>query len=176
MKGRKEITMKKGLALLLSLALVICMIPATAVTAFADTAVPLTDSMVVFSTSSSVLYNGTNVAPTITVKPSASQTAEENKDYTISWTPATSGGNLAAGTYAATVTAKETSTLIKGQVTKNFVVEKVDFNKATLVYTGTTDTSKFSGFDKLKVGDPVTQIATDAVKVTQNGIVIEKSL
>lgn len=169
--------MKKGLALLLSLALVICMIPATAVTAFADTApVPLTDSMVVFSTSSSVLYNGANVAPKITVTPSASQTATENRDYTVSWNPTTSNGNLDAGTYAATVTAKEGSKVLTGSVTKNFVVEKVDFNKATLVYTGNTDTSFFTGFDKLKVGEKVEKITTTDVKVTQNGTEIANSL
>ena len=168
--------MKKGLAILLSLALVICMIPATAVTAFAaNEPTQLNTGMIVFDTSSTVLYDGNNHIPGISVK--NGDTTINSNEYTVAWSPTVDNNAvLAAGTYTVTVTANSGATAISGSAQKSFVVEKVDFNKATLVYTGNTDTSKFSGFDKLKVGDAVTQITTDAVKVTQNGIVIEKRL
>lgn len=168
--------MKKGLALLLSLALVICMIPATAVTAFAaNEPTQLNTGMIVFDASSTVLYDGNNHIPSISVR--NGDTTINSNEYTVAWSPAVDNNTvLAAGTYTVTVTANSRATAISGSAQKSFVVEKVDFNKATLVYTGNTDTSNFIGFDKLKVGDAVEKIGMNDVKVTQNGTEIANSL
>ena len=59
MKGRKEREMKKTLAILLSLALVVCMIPATASVAFGA------EGLVVTLAAEEVDYNGSRQAPSI---------------------------------------------------------------------------------------------------------------
>lgn len=59
MKGQKEREMKKTLSILLSLALVVCMIPATASVAFGA------EGLVVTLTAYEVEYNGTRQAPRI---------------------------------------------------------------------------------------------------------------
>ena len=73
MKGRKEREMKKTLAILLSLALVVCMIPATASVAFG--AMATVDSVTIGGVSYKVTiseniftYDGTSQGPKVTVK------------------------------------------------------------------------------------------------------------
>lgn len=59
--------MKKILSILLSFALVICMLPASAVTAFADT-ISLKDDMITLSPASGTYTGATIATPTVTVK------------------------------------------------------------------------------------------------------------
>lgn len=72
--------MKKTLAILLSLALVICMLPGAA---FADDTIDLSGATITLS-NTSVVYNGQKQVPTVTVKV-GDTVLEENKDYTLSW-------------------------------------------------------------------------------------------
>ena len=83
--------MKKTLAILLSLALVICMMPAAAATAWADTTT-LTDANVTLSPESA-LYTGTEhklsgdngtVKVNLTVKNGDSELKKET-DYGVAW-------------------------------------------------------------------------------------------
>lgn len=119
--------MKKTLAIILTLALVICMMPASV---FADgpatNPVQLTDSMISLS-SVTEEYNGNNQLPTVTV----SGGAKEGTDYTVAWSDITSGTKLNAGTYKVTVTPVTGSTLITGNAvtaTTKFVITKYNLS------------------------------------------------
>ena len=115
--------MKKTLAIILTLALVICMMPASA---FAAGPTTLTDQMITLSTTSEE-YNGSNILPKVIV----SGGAVENVDYTVAWTNAPSGTKLNAGTYEVTVTPVSGSNLITGNAvtaTTKFVITKYNFN------------------------------------------------
>ena len=115
--------MKKTLAIILTLALVICMMPASA---FAAGSTTLTDQMITLSTTSEE-YNGSNILPKVIV----SGGAVENVDYTVAWTNAPSGTKLNAGTYEVTVTPVSGSNLITGNAvtaTTKFVITKYNFN------------------------------------------------
>ena len=148
--------MKKTLAILLSLALVICMIPATAATAFAETAA-LTDNMISIAYSTAE-YNGSNALPTVTVTGGA----VENTDYTVEWkktgegttSTVTSGSDLAAGTYEVTVKPKSGSTILTASTdsegitsTKKFTITKYNLTNHTVKIevdnqvTGTSEVS-----------------------------------
>lgn len=115
--------MKKTLAIVLTLALVICMMPASA---FAAGPTTLTDQMITLSTTSEE-YNGSNILPKVIV----SGGAVENVDYTVAWSNASSGTKLNAGTYEVTVTPVSGSNLITGNAvtaTTKFVITKYNFN------------------------------------------------
>ena len=118
--------MKKGLAILLSLALVICMIPATAVTAFAAT--ELNDTMISLSSDSAV-YTGKNLLPTVNVAG-----AKEGDDYTVTWSKdnsqITSAVNV--GTYTVTVASTGDSSKFTGSATKNFTINQRDLSTVTV--------------------------------------------
>jgi len=82
--------MKKILAILLSLALVICMLPASTVTAFAETT-SLTDDMITLSPASGTYTGATIATPTVTVKGATAAdfdvecgTITNAGDYTVS--------------------------------------------------------------------------------------------
>lgn len=126
MKRREKSTMKKTLAILLSLALVICMIPATAVTAYAasgDVTLELNQS--------TVEYNGKAQSPTV-----KSFSVEGSNVEVVSIALQESGGTTSsvteAGTYTPVVTykvkgattAEETKQAICNNVT--FEIKKYD--------------------------------------------------
>ena len=119
--------MKKTLAIILTLALVICMMPASA---FAAGPTTLTDQMITLSTTSEE-YNGSNILPKVIV----SGGAVENVDYTVAWSNASSGTKLNAGTYEVTVTPKEESKIITGDAvtaTTKFVITPCDLSKVSI--------------------------------------------
>lgn len=119
--------MKKTLAIILTFALVICMMPASA---FAAGPTRLTNQMITLSTTSEE-YNGSNILPKVIV----SGGAVENVDYTVAWSNASSGTKLNAGTYEVTVTPKEESKIITGDAvtaTTKFVITPCDLSKVSI--------------------------------------------
>lgn len=147
--------MKKTLAILLTLALVICMMPASAFAETTGTAT-LTDSMVNLS-ATSVLYNGQNLRPNVIVK-TADGAEVDSSNYTVSWTQ--NGAPVSevktVGTYDVKVTSVSGNVFADARsVTKTFTITKVDFSNAIIKYTGSTKLSDFSGFTQSNVGDTV---------------------
>lgn len=120
--------MKKTLAIILSLALVICMMPAAA---FADGTLvtTLTESMITLS-STSAEYNGNNSLPTVNVSGGAIQ----GTDYEVSWkdnSGVVDGTKLNAGEYTVTVTPKDESTCLSGsaiELSTKYVITKYNLN------------------------------------------------
>lgn len=110
--------MKKILAILLSLALVICMLPASTVTAFADT-VSLTDDMITLSPASGTYTGATIATPTVTVKGATAA------DFDVQCDTITN-----AGDYTVTVTAKTNSTVLSGSAKATFTVAPRDLGTA----------------------------------------------
>lgn len=138
--------MKKTLAILLSLALVICMIPATA---FGTT----TYSASVDKTSA--LYTGSGISlPEITVKNGNSSVTQ---NITTKWVNETgtevTGTVTEAGIYKGTVTTSDSDTTISPSEFV-FTVNKIDFNQIKIEYSGTGATlkNKFADFDTAAVG------------------------
>lgn len=86
--------MKKTLAILLSLALVICMIPATA---FASGGTDLKNATIEVSDANNIIYNGAAQEPSVTVKVNESSVAASN--YTVSYS-----NNVKAGSATVIVT------------------------------------------------------------------------
>ena len=120
--------MKKTLAILLCLALVICMIPATASVAFAATTPNFDLSKATITLSQDTyLYDNTAKEPVVTVK-DGDNLLEQGKNYTVSYS-----NNTAAGTATVTITGKGTAptgetsaTEYYGTVEKNFTINKLD--------------------------------------------------
>lgn len=135
--------MKKVLTLLLALALVVCMIPASAVTAFAEGEVTLTASMI---TVSDLTYTGTVQKPTVTVA-DANTTYVEGTDYTLRYKDTQISGDdkdvqnfkevRTDNTYGIVVTPKE-----GGKLTGSAVGVGFKLNPINLSNTGVTDTAK----------------------------------
>lgn len=159
MKGRKERKMKKTLAILLSLALVICMIPATA---FADiTPVQLTAT----ADTSSKLYNGSTgyALPTITITPPSGQDVPAEASF--SWvgpdgqTCSTNSNVTGVGTYTATASTGDAYVITPSKFT--FTINPVDFDAIDIAYTGPTLKSAFTGFDALANNAEVTSLPSD---------------
>ncbi len=137
--------MKKTLAILLSLALVICMIPATASVAFAA------DSYTVKVTGT-YTYNGKAQTPKITVKDG--ETVVDSSKYTVSYSKGdTSVPNPTdAGNYTVTVTEKEpVSGLTKKSGTGAFTIKSLDISTNTSVQI----TSAGNIADTYKENEPV---------------------
>lgn len=137
--------MKKTLAILLSLALVICMIPATASVAFAA------DSYTVEVTGA-YTYNGKAQTPKITVKDG--ETVVDSSKYTVSYSKGdTSVPNPTdAGNYTVTVTEKEpVSGLTKKSGTGAFTIKSLDISTNTSVQI----TSAGNIADTYKENEPV---------------------
>ena len=130
--------MKKTLAILLSLALVICMIPATA---FAE-ATSLNGQVSLSETSS--YYDGSVKNPTVNVSVSG---ADRDTDYTVVWSK---GGVTVseikdAGKYTVTVSAVSGSQKCTGEGTAEYTVEPItisnenttiELEDGSLVYNG----------------------------------------
>ncbi len=152
--------MKKTLAILLSLALIICMIPGSA---FAATT-PLTASI----DKNSDLYTGSALSlPTVAVKNSGIPVTDTSL-YTVTWTDA-SGNTISEGTvtdagkYTAAITAGDGYTVTPASFT--YTVEAIDLSNAAVSYSG--DTEKTEAFNNAENGAEV--ILTGTIKVTQNG-------
>ena len=135
--------MKRILAILLSLTLVICMFPAMTTTAWA--AVALNNSSVSLDKDSAE-YTGSSVTPTVTVKDANG--ADVTGQCTQKWTDK-QGSEVTsikdAGTY--TLTVEGNGTDVTGKVTKTFVVKPVDFSRAKIEYTNSTLKENFKGED-----------------------------
>lgn len=137
--------MKKTLAIILTLALVICMMPASA---FAAGPTTLTDQMITLSTTSEE-YNGSNILPKVIV----SGGAVENVDYTVAWSNASSGTKLNAGTYEVTVTPKVESEIITGDAvtaTTKFVITPCNLSKVSISIPEQEDDTIQNLQDKIK--------------------------
>lgn len=146
--------MKKILAILLSLALVICMLPASAVTAWAagTTDAPESLSDCTVSISDATFTSG-GITPSVTVTSKDGKTTyTQDTDYTVTYNP-TEVKN--AGTYTATIKSKDTGKTLTGTATCTFKVNPADFSKAIITYKGSTLKSNFNNFDSLKNGDSV---------------------
>lgn len=128
--------MKKTLAILLSLALVICMIPATA---FAEPT-PINADMVKLSKTTTV-YNGTNQLPDVTV------TGVTGDNYSIKWVQGSLSqanefdsatkieGATNAGTYSVLVKGnalESAETGYTGSVIKQFKITKCDLSQLSI--------------------------------------------
>ncbi|MGN0721505.1 MAG: Ig domain-containing protein [Anaerovoracaceae bacterium] len=126
--------MKKTLAILLSLALVICMIPATASVAFAG---ELAESSITLNPATAT-YDGSSKKPAVTVSG-----ATESTDYTLVWTKDGKPVSdiIEAGTYTVTVTGKSYS--CTGSATKSFTVSEANISGATI--TLEKDTVTYNG-------------------------------
>lgn len=154
--------MKRILAILLSLTLVICMFPAMATTAWATTTL---DSNSVTLSSTSAEYTGSSLMPDVTVK------GVEKTQYTATWTDAqgkTVDSIKNAGTY--TLTVEGNGTEVIGKVIKTFIVTPVDFSKAKIEYIGSTLKETFKGesdvtFDNVKNGETII-LPQDSVSIT----------
>lgn len=142
--------MKKTLAILLSLALVICMIPGTAfATVDAGATQPvktkLTADIVELSAASAV-YNGTAQEPTITIK--GVEGVVKDTDYTVTWDKAVNG----VGTYTATIAAVGTSEKLEtgdSNVTKTFTVNALDLATANISTTSDLLSSDFNASNQI---------------------------
>ncbi len=177
--------MKKTLAILLSLALVICMIPGAAFAAEVPaggegsgeptpTPTPVAISSVALS-DTAALY-GYSAAPTITVK--AGDTAlAAGTDYTVAWSPSEPAANSNVGTYTLTVTGQGGYT---GTANATYTVSPVDLARATIELTDDLTTAHVdakkaalnsNGLALVKVtqdGENITNSCTFASKVVGN--------
>lgn len=125
--------MKKTLAILLSLALVICMIPATA---FAETTPPnynLSEAEITLS-KAVYTYDGTAKTPKVTVK-DGNTTLTQDVDYTVSYS-----SNTDAGTGTVTISGKGSATSEEGAATQyygtatiKFTISKLSLEKVDIV-------------------------------------------
>ena len=158
--------MKKTLAILLSLALVVCMIPAAgASVAFAadktNDDYNLANATIELS-QDAYIYDGTAKMPTVTVKDKAGDTLTASTNYTVTY----STDKISVGTVTVTVTGTGTaptdqSTTVSqyyGTKTKTYTISKLDLNNAVISTTSdilSTDISnkevQQTGKDKIKV-------------------------
>ena len=153
--------MKKTLAILLSLALVICMIPATAF-ANTPTATPEYDLSKATITLSydSYTYDGTEKKPDVKVMDGTNELTKDTH-YTVTYS-----SNTVAGTAMVTVKGKvdppsegETASQYYGTVTKSFTINKLDlatanFENADITSNDINETStglNDSGLQKIKL-------------------------
>ncbi len=163
--------MKKTLAILLSLALVICMIPATASVAFADGEIQLTEANVVKYQGYSddgVTYTGAVQIPEISFYYKANEQSAEVRlvqgvDYTISW-GAEEVKN--ASTYNATITGIGN---YKGTISNiaSYKINKLNLSNITCYVPPLTDVDTAETVvSKTKFGDISGSALTGDVKAT----------
>ena len=136
--------MKKILTMILSLALVLSMIPATASVAFAA-ATSLTEADVTMFPETTT-YNGNQQKPTVTVKDGS---LKENTDYTLNWG---NGNYTDQGSYTVTISGKTTGTEENpggylGTITKTFTIQPLSINdsRVKIVANGTIADTYTSG-------------------------------
>lgn len=156
--------MKKILAILLSLALVICMLPASAVTAFAAGTVDAPESLNDCTVSiSDATFTNSVITPDVTVKSKdGSTTYTKDTDYKVTYNPAEVKN---ADTYTATIE-PGSSGILKDKTTYTFKVNPVDFSKATITYSGSTLKDDFTGFANLAKDAEVTLPSSNSITVT----------
>ena len=118
--------MRKTLAVLLTLTMVLCMIPSAA---FAETAAPVVLTADNVSVDSAV-YNGSAQTPAVKVTV-GNVTLTEGTDYTVAY-----ADNTNAGTASVTVTGAGN---YSGVVTKNFAIVPLPIAKADIVLTSGND-------------------------------------
>lgn len=142
--------MKKTLAILLSLALVICMIPGTAfATVDAEATQPVKTKLtadIVELSAASVVYNGTAQEPTITIK--GVEGVVKDTDYTVTWDKTVNG----VGTYTATIAAVGTSEKLEtgdSNVTKTFTVNALNLATANISTTSDLLSSDFNASNQI---------------------------
>ena len=153
MKGRKERKMKKTLAILLSLALVICMIPATA---FAETTTPnydLSKAEITLS-QSEYTYDGTAKTPSVIVKDgNTKQVLSGTDNYEVAY-----NANTAVGTATVTITGKEgkddntNTTNYFGKVEKTFTIKPYDLSKVNILIDDQIGAPAENSFSNLQPG------------------------
>lgn len=133
--------MKKTLTILLSLALVICMIPSAAFAAGETMTASLSAYTALYSGSAQDLPDVTNVK--------VGTTTLTDGQYSVQWTDSNntgvSGTVTNAGTYTATIKDTRTEGGTEATVKKTFTVEKVDFKKASVTYSGVITAEKVGG-------------------------------
>ena len=131
--------MKKTLAILLSLALVICMIPATAATAWATATTVDTDwsvDNIAIDPIADQIYDGTN-KPDVTVKATLTKEGESNKvivlsktDYTVAYS-----NNTNVGTATVTVTGSAKTSFADKTASASFNIKQLNLNDAIISTT-----------------------------------------
>ena len=160
--------MKKTLAILLSLALVICMIPSAA---FATEQTDISNATVEWSTAeTSFLYDGNSHQVTVNkiTLPSASNPLASDA-YTVSWKKngATPENYKSAGEYTVEITGVEAEGY-KGSISRTFTIVPVDLTNATITKkVALTDADIVDGTaaDTKTISSHTTKIS-----VKQNGI------
>lgn len=163
--------MKKILAILLSLALVICMLPASAVTAWAGgpaSPVTLTDDMITLSPASGTYTGATIATPTVTVKGATAADFEVQCDSIKD-----------AGDYTIKVSAKTGSTVLSGSATATFTVAPRDLGTAGvsiaekagahLAASDLNDASKINATEYFVVEYNGTNITDDCTLTVEKG-------
>ena len=127
--------MKKTLAILLSLALMICMIPATAATAFGDEKTEIKAADVTLSPESALYTGGQHKISegkvSVTVKKDSENALTKDRDYTVAWSKdgVSDATPKEAGIYTLTVTGMGNYT---GTVTKTYTIKQVNLDTATI--------------------------------------------
>ena len=169
--------MKKTLAMILTLALVICMMPASA---FADGKLPEKTDLskaVITLGATETTYNGTSQAPTVqSIKVNGTDlSTSSTADYTVTWD---SNQFINAGTYTLTVSAKEESKTYSGSKKVVYTIKKLGLKDAanvSIVETNpitTVDNAKKNIAVKYKsVTIPTGEYSIDA-KASGNGMVL----
>lgn len=169
--------MKKTLAIILTLALVICMMPASA---FADGNLPEKTDLskaVITLGATETTYNGTSQAPTVqSIKVNGTDlSTSSTADYTVTWD---SNEFINAGTYTLTVNATEGSQTYFGSKTVVYTIKKLGLKDAanvSIVETNpitTVDNAKTNIAVKYKsVTIPTGEYSIDA-KASGNGMVL----
>lgn len=159
MKGRKERKMKKTLAILLSLALVICMIPATAFAAPTVVEAEYTVQSISIDSIADQTYTGSAITPAIAVKATIKKNnSEETKtidltseDYSVAYSDHTN-----AGTVTVTVTGKKGTSFEGQEATKTFAITALDLSDAIIsttsdILSGNVDGTTLTDAGKSKI-------------------------
>ena len=159
MKGRKERKMKKTLAILLSLALVICMIPATAFAAPTVVEAEYTVQSISIDSIADQTYTGSAITPAIAVKATIKKNnSEETKtidltseDYSVAYSDHTN-----ASTVTVTVTGKKGTSFEGQEATKTFAITALDLSDAIIsttsdILSGNVDGTTLTDAGKSKI-------------------------
>ena len=135
--------MKKTLTILLSLALVICMIPSAAFAAG--------ETMTASLSAYTALYSGPGQELPAVTNVKVGTTTLTDGQYRVQWTDSNNGmvppgsSVTAAGTYTATIEDTRAEVGAGATVKKTFTIEKVDFKKASVTYSGIITAEKVDG-------------------------------
>lgn len=168
--------MKKTLAILLSLALVICMIPATASVAFgASTTVPNGYSVdsVSIEPIATQTYTGTEIKPAIVVKATCKKENSEDKvltltdeDYDITW-PSDCAN---VGTKTVSVKGKTGTAFAEKTATQTFAINALDLSNAIISTTSDILSTDINGTALQSSGEGKITIKVGNVDVKSNSL------